>query len=369
MREWALTEGRLRILILLAATALGLYLCYLLALPFLPSLTWALVLSVMLLPMHRRIEARTGHANLAAVISVIVAASAVVVPVLYVAQKLVVEAVEGAVYLEGQLRGAEWRDAIATYPRLARSVEWLEERLDFTGAAANLVQWLTVQSTLLVRGSVNQLLNLLLTFYLLFYFLRDRQRAWRTLGYFSPLSRPATELVARRFMDTVHATIFGTLGVAAVQGTLSGLMFWWLGLPLPLFWGVVIGLLAIVPVLGAFVVWVPAAVFLVFEGHWIKALILAAWGGIIVGGIDNLLYPVLVGNRLKLHTVPALIGLIGGIILFGASGLVLGPAVIVVTLALVEILKRHFRRETIRHDNVSRRRAKPKQSGETNPRT
>jgi predicted PurR-regulated permease PerM len=76
-----------------------------------------------------------------------------------------------------------------------------------------------------------------------------------------------------------------------------------------------------------------------------------------------------VGNRLKLHTVPALIGLIGGIILFGASGLVLGPAVIVVTLALVEILKRHFRRETIRHDNVSRRRAKPKQSGETNPRT
>lgn len=138
MADWMLTEGRLRTLLLVAATALGLYLCYLLALPFLPALTWALVLSVMLLPMHRRIEARTGHADLAAIISVIVAAIAVVVPVLYVAQKLVIEAVEGAVYLEGQLRGAEWRDAIAAYPRLARSVEWLEEQLDFAGAAANL---------------------------------------------------------------------------------------------------------------------------------------------------------------------------------------------------------------------------------------
>lgn len=206
-----------------------------------------------------------------------------------------------------------------------------------------------------MRGSVNQLINLLLTFYLLFYFLRDRQRAWRALADFSPLSRAETNLVARRFMDAVQATIFGTLGVAAVQGTLSGLMFWWLGLPLPLFWGVVIGLLAIVPVLGAFVVWVPAAVFLAFEGHWIKALILAAWGGIIVGGVDNLLYPILVGNRLKLHTVPALIGLIGGIILFGAPGLVLGPAVIVVTLVLVEILKKHFRSDVIRHDELSPR--------------
>jgi predicted PurR-regulated permease PerM len=355
MADWMLTEGRLRTLLLVAATALGLYLCYLLALPFLPALTWALVLSVMLLPMHRRIEARTGHADLAAIISVIVAAIAVVVPVLYVAQKLVIEAVEGAVYLEGQLRGTEWRDAIAAYPRLGRSVEWLEARLDFAGAAANLAEWLTVQSTSFLRGSVNQLINLLLTFYLLFYFLRDRQRAWRTLADFSPLSRAATDLVARRFMNVVHATIFGTLGIAAVQGALSGLMFWWLGLPLPLFWGVVIGLLAIVPVLGAFVVWVPAAVYLAFEGHWIKALILAAWGGIIVGGIDNLLYPVLVGNRLKLHTVPALIGLIGGVILFGASGLVLGPAVIVVTLALVEILKRHFRSEAIQHNDRPRR--------------
>ena len=116
-------------------------------------------------------------------------------------------------------------------------------------------------------------------------------------------------------------------------------------MPLPLLWGAVMGMLAIVPVLGAFVVWVPAAIYLTFEGEWGKALILTGWGGGVVAGIDNLLYPMLVGNRLKLHTVPALIGAFGGIIMFGASGLILGPAIISVTLALIKILKKRFNRK------------------------
>jgi predicted PurR-regulated permease PerM len=88
-------------------------------------------------------------------------------------------------------------------------------------------------------------------------------------------------------------------------------MFWWLSLPTPLLWGLVMGLLAIVPVLGAFVVWIPAAIFLALDGNWEKAIILFLWGGLVVSSIDNLLYPMLVGNRLKLHTVPAFISLVG----------------------------------------------------------
>lgn len=164
----------------------------------------------------------------------------------------------------------------------------------------------------------------------------------------SPLGEADTEIVFRRFVDTVHATIFGTVAVAAVQGTLGGLMFWWLGSPTPVFWGAAMGLLAIVPVLGAFVVWVPAAVFLALEGDWGKALLLSAWGGVLIATIDNLLYPVLVGSKLKLHTVVALIGTIGGLVLFGAPGLILGPATIALTLMLVEILKRRF------HNDVAR---------------
>jgi predicted PurR-regulated permease PerM len=140
-----------------------------------------------------------------------------------------------------------------------------------------------------------------------------------------------------RVEDTVFATVYGTLAVSAVQGLLGGLMFWWLGLPAPLLWGLVMAILAVVPVLGAFIVWVPAALFLVVEGSWGKALILTIWGVVVVGGIDNLLLPYLVGNRLKLHTILAFISVVGGLILFGASGLILGPVVLTITQVLLEI--------------------------------
>ncbi len=195
---------------------------------------------------------------------------------------------------------------------------------------------------MLLRGSITQAINGVLTFYLLFYFLRDRQRALSLLAEISPLSDSETIEVARRFTDTVYATVYGTVVVAGIQGALSGLMFWWLGLPSPVLWGLVMGLLAIVPVLGAFVVWVPAAILLALNGAWVKAAILTVWGGGLVATIDNLLYPVLVGNRLRLHTVPTFIGVVGGVFVFGVPGLVLGPAAISLTMVLLQILRRRF---------------------------
>jgi predicted PurR-regulated permease PerM len=139
-----------------------------------------------------------------------------------------------------------------------------------------------------------------------------------------------------RIADTVYATVYGTLAVAALQGFLCGLMFWWLGLPLPLLWGVVMALLALVPVLGVFVIWIPAAIFLALEGSWGKALILSLWGAIVAGNVDNLLRPILMGNRLKFHTIPVFISILGGMLLFGSSGLILGPVILTTVTTLLE---------------------------------
>ncbi len=125
--------------------------------------------------------------------------------------------------------------------------------------------------------------------------------------------------------------------MAAVQGLLGGLMFAALGLPAPLLWGVVMALLAVVPVLGTFIVWIPASCFLALEGSWGKAVILILWGSLVVGTIDNLLRPVLVGKRLKIHTVPAFMSVIGGLVVFGASGLILGPVILTITIVLLEL--------------------------------
>jgi predicted PurR-regulated permease PerM len=347
MEQQAVSESRIpgkqiRLSLTIAAVAIGLYLSHLLAYPFQSSLIWALVLSVIITPLHRRVEARIRPPSLASLASVTAVAIALVVPAALVGQQLVREVANGAVYLAGAFRNMEWREAIAASPRLSAIVAWVEDQVNLAGIVGSLATRLSTMSTSFLRGSINQVINLVLTFYFLFYFLRDRQKTLHALRNLSPLSDAETEQIACRFVDTVHATMFGTVAVAAVQGTLGGLMFWWLGLPTPVFWGVVMGLLAVVPMLGAFVVWVPASIALALDGQWTNALILAGWGGLIIATIDNLLYPVLVGNRLKLHTLVTFVGAVGGVILFGAYGIVLGPAIVVVTGTLIELLRRRF---------------------------
>lgn len=333
------TAEQIRLLLLSAGAGIGLYLCYSLSIPFLAPLTWAVVLSVVVLPVHRKVEGLVGNGGIAALISVLTVAALVVVPIALIGQQLIGETLTGAVYLEGELKSGQWREAINGYPTLVRGATWVEQQFDLAGTAGNFAAWLTSTSTSLLRSSFGQLVNIVLTFYLFFFFLRDRKVIMSGLGDLTSLTESETKYVVERCSDTIHATVFGTLVVAAVQGMLSGLMFWWLDLPVPLFWGTVMGLLAIVPVLGAFVIWVPAAIFLALEGDWGKAVILTVWGGIVVASIDNLLYPMLVSNRLKLHIVPTLIATIGGIILFGASGIILGPTIFAVTLAFLKILK------------------------------
>ena len=110
-------------------------------------------------------------------------------------------------------------------------------------------------------------------------------------------------------------------------------------------------LLAVVPVLGAFIVWIPAAIFLLLDGSGWKALVLTIWGAVVVGGIDNLLYPILVGSRLKMHTIIAFVSIVGGLIVFGPSGLILGPVMFTVTRILLEIWSTQNKAEQ-ENDNV-----------------
>ena len=324
-------------LVLMAATAVGIYLCYGLAMPFLSALVWALALAVVFAPFHQWLESKLKRRNLAAAVSVLVVGLTVVVPATFVGQRLVLEAAKGAQLVTAKVESGDWRRAIETRPRIAFLADKIERGVDVPGTVQALAAWLTNTAKSIVKGSVLQVIDFLLTFYLLFFLLRDRRAALQSLRSMSPLSEVEMDRLLGRVGDTIWATIYGTLAVSATQGLLGGLMFWWLGLPTPLLWGVVMAILAVVPVLGAFVIWIPAALFLALGGSWGKALILTVWCGVVVSTIDNLLRPVLVGNRLKLHTVLAFMSVVGGLILFGASGLILGPVVLTITTALLEI--------------------------------
>jgi len=346
---------RLRHWLLLLATALGIYLCCRLALPFLPPLVWAGSLAVLFAPGQGWLERHLRHPGLAALVAVVGIGCLVVIPGVFVGQHLVLQAANGAQAVEARMATGEWRRKLEAQPRLAQILHRVEENIDLPGLAKSITSWLTTTAGTVVRGSFLQAVDFCLTFYLLFFFLRDRAAALTFVRSVSPLPDDATLRLVARVNDTIHAGVYGTLTVAAAQGLLGGLMFWWLGLPAPLLWGVVMAALAVLPVLGAFVVWIPATLYLALEGSWGKAAILTVWGMFVVGTIDNLLRPVLVGNRLKLHTVLAFLSVVGGIILFGPVGILLGPVTLTLTTSLLEVWPRHGPPHPLDSDAAKRR--------------
>src|SRR5215211_4702837 len=241
-----LSRERASVMVLVAATALALYVCYRLARPFLPAITWALTLSVVAHPLHKRIAGRVKKPSLAATLSVIIVAVVVVAPGIFMGRQLVSQAGRGLAALKAQTESGQWRTTVESSPQLARALSWVEPYWDVRGATERVINAVASNLASLVGG-------------------------------------------------TIYATVYGTFVVAIIQGVLGGLMFWWLGLPAPLLWGIVMALLALIPVLGAPVVWIPAAIFLAVMGNWGKALILMGWGIVVIGTIENLLYPILVG--------------------------------------------------------------------------
>jgi predicted PurR-regulated permease PerM len=334
-----LPRERVQILVLVAATLVTLYLCYLLVQPFLAPLAWALALSIIATPMHRWLAQRIPNKGIAATLAVAIVAIIVVGPAFFLGRQLVVEAAEGVAIAQEQMRSGQWLHSIESIPWLATLYHWLEEHVDLSSMIQSTAGSMSTFVSSLVTGSVLFFVELLITFFCLFYFFRDSDRSMQTVASLLPLSRGESHELFQRISDTIHATVYGTLVVCAVQGALAGLMFWWLGIPGPVLWGVIMGLLNIVPVLGPYVIWLPVAIGLAMQGEWGRALILTGWGAVIVGLIDNVLYPVLVGDRMRLHTLPVFFAILGGLVVFGSSGVILGPVVLAITDALIHIWK------------------------------
>ena len=202
------TLRSVRPLLLVSATALSLYLCYRLALPFVSALAWALALAVLFAPLQHHLEAKL-RPNLAACVSVLLIGLIVVVPATFVAQQLVQQTAKGAETVEAKVTSGEWRRALEKQPRLAPLADWIERRVDLPGSAKTFTAWLSRLAASFVRGSVFQLLGFGLTFYLLFFFLRDRQPVLQSIRALSPLSEAEMDTLCGRIGDTIHATVYG----------------------------------------------------------------------------------------------------------------------------------------------------------------
>jgi len=342
------TPGQLFYARTFALLTLGLlgFLAFRIVWPLLAPLVWAAILAFMLYPLYRRGWALTGErGNLAAGSLTIAACIFLVAPLGLV----------GVAFLDqatGLLRDAQAAGqnglgnmtGILEHPFVVGALDWLEPLADID--AGDLRQWLTDSARgglqflasyggEVFLGAVNTLTGFGIMLFALFFFLRDGQAMLAQFFGMIPLSPGRTETLAAHMASVMRAVVYGIGLTAVVQGALVGVGFAILGLPAPVVFGAMAALAALLPVGGPSIVWGPAAILLAIQGDWGSALFLTLWGLLLIATIDNFLRPLFVSHRAHVGTLTVFVGVLGGVFAFGAIGLVLGPVILALVIALL----------------------------------
>jgi predicted PurR-regulated permease PerM len=315
------------------------YLAFQLVYPFIPAIVWAVTVAVITHRLSCWVGAHVKSRDRKAAVCTGVVALVILLPIVgigYVGAQQIGKALHEL--LNGNF-AAQVDTMVADYPQLRQAWESVKKEVSVENAP-QLVNRLQPGAVSAVSVPIYIAVQLLLTLFILYFLYRDEDEAKDGLRSVMPLSEHETDRLLKRVDDTIHATIFGTAVVALVQGAMGGIMFALMGIPGAVLWGVMMGLFAMVPYLGAFVVWGPMAAFLAMQGEWGKAAILTGYGALAIGLIDNLLYPYLVGQRLRQHTVIAFFAILGGVNVFGATGLVLGPVIFSVAFFLFDLWRK-----------------------------
>jgi predicted PurR-regulated permease PerM len=333
---------RLSLGVLLLMTALGVALCVLMLGPFVPGLAWALALAVTALPMHRRVQRVIRIPNLAAGLSVCLVTLMLLTPAVFIGWEIGKQASEGLSRVQRYVESGEWRQTLRQYPVLRSVLQAVNAGQTPEQATREIVPEVQRQAGAQLKFVPGIAIQVALALFTLFFLLRDRLAILNATRSLLPMTDDEATYFFHRIAGMTHATIYGTVVVALIQGGLGGLIFYLVGIPNALLWGVAMSLLALIPTAGAFLIWIPAAIVLAAQGHWTKAGIVGAWGAVVVASVDNILFPTLVGKEMRLHTLPVFLAILGGLSLFGAAGLVLGPVILAATVTLVEIIKRRI---------------------------
>lgn len=340
-----------------ALFSLILYGAFLILMPFLTAITWAVILTILVYPLYAWLLQRMrGRASLAALTVIAVIALLVIAPGIELARFLSEETILVVQSLRSLLEEEGKQEWLAK-PWLQQLVSWwylVSFRLtDFNiDWKAMLAQGAQASSKVLVdqvRGIAQNVLvftvNVIVALITLFFLLRDGKEFIRRLQRLLPMDREHQQRLFKNIVDAVLAVVHGSFVVAMVQGLLAGLAYYFLGVPFAVLWGVLTGFFALLPVGGSTLVSVPATIYLFLQGETIRAFALLGWSLGIVGTVDNILKPLLIGNRLGLPVLFLFFGILGGLALFGAIGIILGPVIFALLRALLDLYSEEYRQE------------------------
>jgi predicted PurR-regulated permease PerM len=329
-------RDRVRTITFYAALALGTYLLYVIAKPFLVPLCASAIIVVFFYPWHERLLRRHGR-TLAAALSTVLVTVITIVPIVLVVTAFVREAGVAVSTLQAAIQEGRL-DAIGRW--LSR----IQARAPFPGFdTADLLRQAAQWAAALVAGSAGSLItnvgvflfDLVVVIFSMFFLFRDAPAIMATVRRILPFEPAYREEVLAQARDLVRASVVSATVVASAQGAAGGVLFWAVGIPAPVVWGVVMAFFSLLPVTGAWIVWLPAGLWLMLTGEIGKGLLLIGIGALVVSSIDNVLRPALLAGRSQLNGLLILISLIGGIGAFGLIGIVIGPVVMATMTSLL----------------------------------
>jgi predicted PurR-regulated permease PerM len=338
---------RVTIIFLISATLLALYFCYLLFQPFLKPLLSATVIAIVFYPVHLHIQRYLRSPSLAAFASTIVVLLLIIVPAIAIILAIK-EEIAGLYALIDQKSTESGGFSPFVSHLIERPMQWIGRYVDVSqfdlrasllGRLKELSSFLVAEGWMIVGGLTTFIINTVITLFTLFFLFREGRSMRRRVAAVLPLSSEQVERLFSGIENTIIGTVYGGLVVAAVQGTLVGLALWVFGVPSPVLWGVVASFFALLPLVGTTVVWLPASIYLILSGSWVKGAVLAAWGMFVVGTIDNVLRPYLISGRVQMHTLLIFFAVFGGVQVFGFLGLFIGPVILAVTITLLGMLR------------------------------
>ena len=333
------TEDRTLLLLLIAVSVAFALILW----PFYGAILWAVVFATVFAPVHRRLLSFVGRRpNLAALGTVLLIVAIVLLPLTLTAMSVVQEATglyagieAGEVDFGRSL--SELLDALPPWATALLNRLGISDLGDLQARLSNAFkegsQVLATQAVSIGQGTAHIVVSFFLMLYLLFFFLRDGPELTQGLRNAIQLRAEQERALFSKFTIVIRAMFKGTLLVAALQGILGGIIFWFLGIPAAVLWGVVMAFLSLLPAVGSALIWLPASVYLLATGAVWQGIVLIAYGALVIGLVDNLLRPFLIGMDTKLPDYVVLISTLGGIAIFGLNGIVIGPVVAALFIA------------------------------------
>jgi predicted PurR-regulated permease PerM len=316
-------------------------------LPFYGAIMWGVIIALLFSPLFVWLLPRVGQRpTVAALLTILIVLVIVVLPLALIAASLVREAAQ--VY--AQLQSGELDPALYFRGLFNSLPDWITNVLDrfglvsfntlqrrLTAALTQGAQLIATQTFSIGQNTFEFVASVFITLYLAYFLIRDGQNVSQALRRALPLAPEHKTVLLDTFTTVVRATVKGNLLVAAIQGALGGLGFWALGVSGAALWAVLMAFLSLLPSVGAALVWVPVAVYFMLAGELGKSVVLVAYGMLVIGLVDNLLRPILVGKDTRLPDYVVMITTLGGMAVFGINGFVLGPVIAALFMAVWQI--------------------------------